>query len=356
MAMLPAMRRTAAPAIDATVAACCAPATEKAASTCCRPSYIDAARDLYRDAALAPAANLCCTTNPVWQLPELNVPDKMLAMNYGCGTTVHPRDLGGSPSIVYVGVGGGLELLQFAYFSRRRGGVIGLDVVDEMLSACSENLDLAEQINPWFKRSFVDLRKGDAFELPLEDGVIDVAAQNCLFNIFQDDDLGARALGNASRAQAERPGHFVRSHRQHRDPRGIAARRAPACDVSDRRDFTRRLYRAARQCRLRHRRGARPYRVLAPGQFATNRPIVLESVEICAIKSPVAADGPDVFAGHTAIYFGADEYFSEDTGLRLPGNQPTPISAKAAARLVALSRQDIFVSEPTWFYTGAGCC
>jgi len=198
VAMLPAMRRTAAPAIDATVAACCAPATEKAASTCCRPSYIDAARDLYRDAALAPAANLCCTTNPVWQLPELNVPDKMLAMNYGCGTTVHPRDLGGSPSIVYVGVGGGLELLQFAYFSRRRGGVIGLDVVDEMLSACSENLDLAEQINPWFKRSFVDLRKGDAFELPLEDGVIDVAAQNCLFNIFQGDDLG-RALSEMHR-------------------------------------------------------------------------------------------------------------------------------------------------------------
>jgi SAM-dependent methyltransferase len=197
------MRRTAAPAIGSTAVACCAALTEKAATekpanACCGPSYIDAARDLYRDAALAPAANLCCTTNPIWQLPEMNVPDKMLAMNYGCGTTVHPRDLGGSPSIVYVGVGGGLELLQFAYFSRRRGGVIGLDVVDEMLSACSKNLDLAEEINPWFQRSFVDLRKGDAFDLPLEDGVIDVAAQNCLFNIFQGDDLG-RALSEMHR-------------------------------------------------------------------------------------------------------------------------------------------------------------
>jgi len=37
------------------------------------------------------------------------------------------------------------------------------------------------------------------------------------------------------------------------------------------------------------------------------------------------------------------------------GNQPTPISTKTAAKLAALSRQDIFVSEPTWFYAGAGC-
>ena len=42
-------------------------------------------------------------------------------MNYGCGSTVNPRDLVGSPSILYVGVGGGMEVLQFAYFSRRAG-------------------------------------------------------------------------------------------------------------------------------------------------------------------------------------------------------------------------------------------
>jgi hypothetical protein len=60
-----------------------------------------------------------------------------------------------------------------------------------------------------------------------------------------------------------------------------------------------------------------------------------------------ATDGPDVFAGHTAIYFGVGANFSDNTGLHLPSNQPTPISANTAAQLVALSRQDIFVSEPT---------
>jgi hypothetical protein len=29
---------------------------------------------------------------------------------------------------VYVGVGGGMELLQFTYFNRNKGGVISLDV------------------------------------------------------------------------------------------------------------------------------------------------------------------------------------------------------------------------------------
>ena len=122
--------------------------------------YLETARDVYRQAALEPQQGLCCTTNPVWQLPALTIPEKMLAMNYGCGSTVNPRDLAGSPSILYVGVGGGMEVLQFAYFSRRPGAVIGLDVVDEMLTACDANLRDAEKQNEWFKRDFVDLRKG----------------------------------------------------------------------------------------------------------------------------------------------------------------------------------------------------
>ena len=113
----------------------------------------------------------------------------MLEMNYGCGTTVHPRDLVNNPNILYVGVGGGMELLQFSYFSRKSGGVIGGDVVDEMLNASTENFIEAERLNPWFRQEFVDLRKGDALNLPIEDESIDVAAQNCLFNIFKVEDL-----------------------------------------------------------------------------------------------------------------------------------------------------------------------
>ena len=152
-------------------------------------SYLQTTADFYRDAAITPNVGLCCTTTPVWVLPELDMPKRMLQMNYGCGSTVNPRDLGNNPTILYVGVGGGMELLQFSYFSRRKGGVIGVDMVEEMLDASRDNFVEAERLNPWFNSDFVSLRKGDALNLPIADNSVDVAAQNCLFNIFKLDDL-----------------------------------------------------------------------------------------------------------------------------------------------------------------------
>ena len=156
-------------------------------------NYLDTTIDVYKQAALKPDVGLCCTTTPIWQLPDLSIPKIMKEMNYGCGSTVHPRDLVNQPKILYVGVGGGMEVLQFAYFSRQINGVIGVDVVDEMLEACDKNLSLAEQSNHWFKREYVSLKKGNALSLPVENNSIDVAAQNCLFNIFTIEDL-KRAL------------------------------------------------------------------------------------------------------------------------------------------------------------------
>ena len=51
------------------------------------------------------------TTTAIWQLPNLNIPKKMLEMNYGCGSTVNLRDLANNPKILYVGFGGGMELI-----------------------------------------------------------------------------------------------------------------------------------------------------------------------------------------------------------------------------------------------------
>ena len=63
-------------------------------------------KDVYKAAALDPQKGLCCTTSPVWKMPELEIPAKMLEMNYGCGSTVHPRDLSDGSKVLYVGVGG----------------------------------------------------------------------------------------------------------------------------------------------------------------------------------------------------------------------------------------------------------
>ena len=103
-------------------------------------------------------------------------------------------------------------------------------------------------------------------------------------------------------------------------------------------------------------RAKRPYRILAPGQYDTDQLIVLESVEVCAIKDPMPEDGPCIFTGKAAIYFGEEEYFDDHKGHVLLPNQPLAICDKTAAAIASLERKDIYISPSTYFYDGGGCC
>lgn len=321
-------------------------------------NYLDTTVDVYKQAALTPDVGLCCTTTPIWQLPELQIPKIMQQMNYGCGSTVHPRDLVNNPRILYVGVGGGMEVLQFAYFSRQKSGVIGIDVVDEMLAACDQNLYQAENENAWFSRDFVELRKGTALQLPVEDSSIDVAAQNCLFNIFTQEDL-KKALAEMYRVLKPH-GRLVLS-----DP--ITENQMPESLRNDSRlralclsgslsmkDYLQMITDAG--FGTVEVRAKRPYRILAPGQYNTEEMIFLDSIEVCAIKDPMPADGPCIFTGKAAIYFGEEEYFDDHKGHVLLNNQPLAVCDKTAAAILNLARKDIYVSESTFFYDGGGCC
>jgi SAM-dependent methyltransferase len=321
-------------------------------------NYLDTTIDVYKQAALKPDVGLCCTTTPVWQLPELKIPKIMQEMNYGCGSTVHPRDLVNNPKILYVGVGGGMEVLQFAYFSRQKAGVIGIDVVDEMLTACDENLAVAENENPWFQRDFVELRKGTAMQLPVDDNSIDVAAQNCLFNIFTHEDL-KQALAEMFRV-LKPYGRLVLS-----DP--ITENHMPDSLRNDSRlralclsgslsmkDYLQMITDAG--FGTVEILAKRPYRILAPGQYDTEEMIFLDSIEVCAIKDPMPADGPCIFTGKAAIYYGTEEYFDDHNGHVLMNNQPLSVCDKTAAAIHNLGRNDIYVSESTYFYDGGGCC
>ncbi len=321
-------------------------------------SYLETTKDVYKKAAETPDVGLCCTTTPVWQLPGLKIPTRMLEMNYGCGSTVNPRDLINNPKILYVGVGGGMELLQFAYFSRRTGGVVGVDVVDEMLQASRENFKIAEEQNEWFRSDFVDLKKGDALNLPIDDNSINVAAQNCLFNIFKQDEL-KMALKEMYRVLK---------------PHGRLVLSDPVCEQempeSLKEDEQLRALCLSGALPLNEYiklltdtgfgtieiRAKRPYRVLSPKQYDTDKMIYIESVEVCAIKDPMPVDGPCVFTGRTAIYFGDEEYFDDEKGHILMPNQPLSICDKTANNLAALQKDDIFISGSTYFYYGGGCC
>ncbi|NVN17463.1 methyltransferase domain-containing protein [Muricauda sp. HICW] len=320
-------------------------------------SYLDATQDLYKQAALTPDVGLCCTTNPIWQFPGLSIPKIMQEMNYGCGSTVSAQDLVNNPKVLYVGVGGGMELLQFSYFSRQKWGVTGVDSVDEMLEASRKNFKIAEEENNWFKSEYVNLVKGDALNLPVEDESIDVAAQNCLFNIFKIDDL-KKAVSEMYRVLKPH-GRLVMSDPICEQPMSEELRnddrlRAQCLSGSiPLKDYVKVLTDAG--FGTIEIRGKRSYRVLSPNHYPTKEIIHIESIEIAAIKDPMPADGPCVFTGKTAIYFGDEAYFDDQKGHMLLQNQPLAVCDKTAAALASAS-DEIFISESTYHYNGGGCC
>jgi len=321
-------------------------------------SYLETTKSVYKDAALTPDIGLCCTTTPIWQFPGLSIPTRMQEMNYGCGSTVHPRDLVNNPKILYVGVGGGMELLQFSYFSRQKNGVIGVDVVDEMLQACQDNFTEAEQQNDWFQKDFVQLKQGDALALPLADSSVDVAAQNCLFNIFKQDEL-KQALKEMYRVLK---------------PQGRLVMSDPICEqpINDslRNDEKLRALCLSGSIPLNDYlnmlvevgfgtlevRAKRPYRILDTAHYPSEENIYIESVEVCAIKDPMPEDGACIFTGKAAIYFGNDDFFDDNKGHILLQNQPLSVCDKTAAALQSLNRNDLFISPSTFHYDGGGCC
>lgn len=321
-------------------------------------SYLDTTKNLYKEAALTPNVGLCCTTNPIWELPGLKIPRIMQEMNYGCGSTVHARDLSNQPKILYVGVGGGMELLQFAYFSRQKSGVIGVDVVDEMLEASKKNFLEAQIQNDWFDPSFIDLRKGDALNLPVDDHSVDVAAQNCLFNIFKEEDLKA-AIAEMYRVLKPH-GRLVMSDPTCEQPISAELRndeRLRALCLSGSlpvMEYVKMLTNAGfGTIEIRARK---PYRILDPKHYQTNELIYIESIEVAAIKDPMPHDGPCIFTGKAAIYFGEESYFDDGKGHTLIQNQPLAICDKTANALETLGRDDIYISASTFHYDGGGCC
>jgi SAM-dependent methyltransferase len=304
--------------------------------------------------------------------PGLQIPPAMHEMNYGCGSTVHIQDMRAGQTVLYVGVGGGLEALQLAYFTRRPGGVIAVDSVAEMRDAARRNLEEAGRLNEWFDPSFVDIRDGDALDLPVDDASVDLAAQNCLFNIFK------------TAPPADTPGHVDNGHgdleralgEMHRvlEPGGrlsmsdpVAPRPIPEHLAEDE------LLRAQciSGCLTYERylakiveagfgsvevRSRRPYRLLDRKRYGLDEDLLLESLEVCGLKVAVPADGPCVFTGRAAIYCGDEDAFDDGNGHLLVRDVPVAVCDKTAAALAGLGRPDLTVTEPTWHYAGGGCC
>jgi ubiquinone/menaquinone biosynthesis C-methylase UbiE len=321
-------------------------------------TYLETTAHFYAEAAETPQVGLCCVSTPPLQLPGLEIPEIMEHMNYGCGSTVHPRELFGEPTVLYIGVGGGIEALQFAYFCRQPGGVIAVDPVPQMRQAAERNLQLAAQDNDWFHPNFVNILAGDAFALPVPDASVDVVAQNCLFNIFEPDDL-RRALSEAYRV-LKPGGRLIMS-----DP--IATRPIPPHLQQDQRlralclsgaltydEYIQHLVAIGfGQVEIRARR---PYRLLDTQTYHLDQPLLLESLDSVSFKVPIPEDGACVFTGKTAIYAGTEPLLDDRAGHLLQRGIPLAVCDKTAAKFALQFPQEVMITDSTWHYSGGGCC
>ncbi len=321
--------------------------------------FKETAQEFYKEAALTPQVGLCCVARQARSLPGLIIPDVVQEMNYGCGTTVHFGDLRPEETILYIGVGGGLEALQFAYFTRRLQSVIAVDKVPEMLSKAKENFDLAAKINDWFHPDFIQLVQGDALSLPIGEKSVDVAAQNCLFNIFEQDDL-TKALAEMHRV-LKPGGRLYISDPITNEPIPEHLRkdeRLRAMCLSGALTYQEYLDKVSGAGFGRIEiRARRPYRVLDKERYGLSENILLESIDLVAYKSPAPYGGARVFAGETLIYFGKERMRDEE-GFIIPREIPHPVCQKTADYFRRLNRGDVVVTAPTYHYNGpgGGCC
>jgi SAM-dependent methyltransferase len=321
-------------------------------------TYLETTAQFYAEAAETPQVGLCCVSAPPLQLPGLKIPEIMQQMNYGCGSTVHPAELFGKPTVLYIGVGGGIEALQFAYFCRQPGGIIAVDPVPEMRTAATRNLQLAAQENAWFQPDFVKILEGDAFALPVPDASVDVVAQNCLLNIFEPEDL-QRALSEAYRV-LKPGGRLIMS-----DP--IATRPIPPHLQQDERlralclsgaltyeEYTQYLIAIGfGQVEIRARR---PYRLLDCQSYGLDTPLLLESLDSVSFKVPLPEDGACVFTGKTAIYAGSESLLDDGAGHLLQRGIPLAVCDKTATKFALQFPHDVMITDSTWHYSGGGCC
>lgn len=321
-------------------------------------TYLETAAEFYSQVAQTPEIGLCCVQTSPLQLPELKIPLAMQEMNYGCGTTVHIRELTNQPTVVYVGVGGGLEALQFAYFSRRPGAIIAVEPVKKMREAAMRNLQLAAKENPWFDVSFVEIREGDAFNLPIDDNAVDIVAQNCLFNIFKPTDLNIalkeayRILKPGGRLQMSDPiatSPIPQHLQQNEHLRALCLSGALTYQ-----EYTQLIIDAGfGQIEIRARR---PYRLLDKYNYELRENLLLESLDSVAFKVPIPEDGACIFTGKTAIYAGKEPFFDDHNGHILQRGIPAAVCDKTAAKLAGVNPEEIVVTDSTWYYDGGGCC
>jgi len=107
------------------------------------------------------------------------LPDTVSASYCGVGNPFSLGKINSGDKVLDLGCGAGVDSIIAAMMVGPSGGVVGLDIVPEMLNKAKSNLRLTQLANVTFKRA-----SGE--NLPLSDDTFDIVISNGVINLIPD--------------------------------------------------------------------------------------------------------------------------------------------------------------------------
>ena len=135
--------------------------------------------------AVTTGEQMCCPTGYNFDDLRSFVPEEVLRVSYGCGTPAGLATVRPGETVLDIGSGGGIDCFEAARRVGPTGRVVGVDMTDEMLALARRNAPIVAA-NLGYPASNVEFRKGQAENLPVEDGAIDLIISNCVINLAPD--------------------------------------------------------------------------------------------------------------------------------------------------------------------------
>lgn len=114
------------------------------------------------------------------------------SLSLGCGNPLAVADLREGETVLDLGSGGGLEVIQSARRVGPTGQAYGLDMTDEMLQLARRNAESAGVPNATFLKGLIE-------EIPLPGDSVDVVISNCVINLSTDKPAVLREIARVLR-------------------------------------------------------------------------------------------------------------------------------------------------------------